>query len=79
VNRHLEAVARSKAAAISTFQRLVSSVEDADVKSAVTLTLAQAVFTPEETGLVDGSGDHVTLVERAVLPTVARSTGGSTP
>ncbi|MGC1166110.1 MAG: hypothetical protein WA862_08375 [Solirubrobacterales bacterium] len=79
VNRHLEAIARSKAAAISTFQRLVSSVEDADVKSAVTLTLAQAVFTPEETGLVDGSGDHVTLVERAVLPTVARTTGGTTP
>jgi hypothetical protein len=79
VNRHLEAVARSKAAAISTFQRLVSSVEEEEVKSAVTLTLAQAIFTTEETGLVDGSGDHVTLVERAVMPAVARSTtsGGS--
>ena len=78
VNRHLEAVARSKAAAISTFQRLVSSVEDEEVKSAVTLTLAQAIFTAEETGLVDGSGDHVTLVERAVLPAVSRSGGGGT-
>jgi hypothetical protein len=77
VNRHLEAVARSKAAAISTFQRLVSSVEDEEVKSAVTLTLAQAVFTTEETGLVDGSGDHVTLVERAVIPAIARTTGGA--
>lgn len=76
VNRHLEAVARSKAAAISTFQRLVTSAEDEEVKSAVTLTLAQAIFTTEETGLVDGSGDHVTLVERAIVPAVSRSTGG---
>jgi hypothetical protein len=68
VNRHLATIARSKASAISTFQRLTASVEDDQIRSAVTLTLAQAVFTVEETGLVDGSGDHVTLVERAVLP-----------
>lgn len=68
VNRHLAAVARSKEASISTFQRMVASVEDAELRSAVTLTLVQSIFAVEETGLVDGSGDHVTLVERAVLP-----------
>jgi hypothetical protein len=36
----------------------------------VTLTLAQAIFTVEETGLTDASGDHVTLVERAVIPSL---------
>lgn len=68
VNRHLEAVCRSKESSISTFQRLASSVSDEDIRSAVTLTLAQAIFAVDETGLIDGAGDHVTLVERAVLP-----------
>ena len=68
VNRHLQAVASSKAAALSTFRRLVSSVEEGEVRSAVALALAQAVFATEETGLVDSAGDHVTLVERAVVP-----------
>jgi hypothetical protein len=77
VNRHLEAVAKSKAAALSTFQRLVASVEGEDVRSAVTLTLAQAVFTTEETGLIDGSSDHVTLVERALIPRMSSGTPGS--
>ncbi len=73
VNRHLAAVARSKQSSISTFQRLAASVADEDIRSAVTLTLAQSIFTVEETGLVDGSGDHVTLVERAVLPNLPSS------
>jgi len=68
VNRHLQAVASSKEAALSTFRRIVSSVEEGEVRSAVALALAQAVFTTEETGLVDGASDHVTLVERAVAP-----------
>jgi hypothetical protein len=70
INRHLAAVNRSKASAISTFQRLATSVSDEAVRSAVTLTLAQAIFTVEETGLTDASGDHVTLVERAVIPSL---------
>jgi hypothetical protein len=73
VNRHLSTVARSKQSAISTFQRLSASVADDDVRSAVTLTLAQSIFTVEETGLVDGSGDHVTLVERAVIPNLPKA------
>ena len=70
INRHLAAVNRSKASAISTFQRLTASVSDEAVRSAVTLTLAQAIFTVEETGLTDASGDHVTLIERAVVPSL---------
>jgi hypothetical protein len=77
VNRHQESIADSKAAALRTFGRLVTSVEEAEVRSAVTLTVSQAVFTPEETGLVDGSGDQVTLVERAVVPRLTGSGGGS--
>ena len=73
VNRHLAAVAQSKRSSISTFQRLAASVADEEIRSAVTLTLAQSIFTVEETGLVDGSGDHVTLVERAVLPNLPNS------
>ena len=75
VNRHLEAVAMSRATAIATFQRLVASVEDAEIRSAVAIALAQAIFSTEETGLVDGSGDHVTLVERAILPNLPKSAG----
>lgn len=77
VNRHLAAVARSKQSSISTFQRLAASVADEDIRSAVTLTLAQSIFAVEDTGLVDGSGDHVTLVERAVLPNIPGSGSGS--
>ena len=77
VNRHLAAVARSKEASISTFQRMVASVEDAELRSAVALTLVQSIFAVEETGLIDGSGDHVTLVERAVLPNLPSGGSGS--
>lgn len=73
VNKHLSTVARSKQSAISTFQRLSASVADDDVRSAVTLTLAQSIFAVEETGLVDGSGDHVTLIERAVVPNLPKA------
>jgi hypothetical protein len=75
VHRHLQAVAKSKAAALSTFKRLIASIEEAEIRSSVALVLAQAVFATEDTGLVDSSGDHVTLVERALAPRV----GGTAP
>jgi hypothetical protein len=34
--------------------------------------LCARLFSYEETGLVDGSGDHVTLVERAVVPNLPK-------
>jgi hypothetical protein len=73
VNRHLATVARSKQSSISTFKRLVTSVAEEELRAAVTLTLAQSIFAVEETGLVDGSGDHVTLIERAVIPNLPKT------
>ena len=68
-NRHSEAVARSKAAALSTFSRFSSAVEEESIRSTLALTLAQAVFATEETGFIDSSGDRVTLIDHA-LPRV---------
>lgn len=71
-SRHLEAVARSKEAALSTFTRFSSQFESEDIRAAAALALAQAAFAIEETGLIDGSTDQVTVIERALatrLPT----------
>lgn len=51
-NRHLQAVAESKAAAMSTFTRLSSSIAEEEIRATVALALAQAVFATEDTGLV---------------------------
>lgn len=75
-HRHLEAVNRSKAAALATFNRIVSGPSESEVRTAVAAVLAQAVFTSEETGFIDGGADHVTLVERAIGPILQRLSGG---
>jgi hypothetical protein len=73
---HLEAVSRSKAAALLTFNRFSSAVEEESVRSAVALTLAQAVFATEETGFIDGTGDQITLVDHALrLPSAGAGAG----
>lgn len=77
VTSHLEAVSRSKAAALLTFNRFSGAVEEENVRSAVALTLAQAVFTTEETGFIDGSGDQITLVDHALRLPSANSGIGS--
>jgi len=74
-NRHLEAVARSKAAALSTFTRFSGAVEEESVRSTLALTLAQAVFATEETGFIDASNDRVTLVDHA-LPRIRENWDG---
>jgi hypothetical protein len=74
-NRHLEAVARSKAAALSTFTRFSAAIAEESVRSTVALVLAQAVFATEDTGHVEASVDRVTLMDHA-LP---RITGTSQP
>jgi hypothetical protein len=63
VHRHLEAVARNKAAALKTFGRIVSSGSDADTRAALTTVLAQAVFSSDQTGFIDPSTNQVTLIE----------------
>jgi hypothetical protein len=74
-NRHLEAVAESKAAALSTFTRFSSAIAEESVRSTVALVLAQAVFATEETGYVEAAADRVTLMDH-VLPRIS-GTGGT--
>ncbi len=77
VHRHLEAVSRSKAAALSTFSRIIASGAEPSTRDALATTLAQAVFTPGETGFIDASNDHITLIERVVGSVAQRASGGS--
>lgn len=72
VHRHLEAVARNKAAALATFSRMVAGQSEPDVRAAIALALAQSVFVSIETGFIDSAGEHVTLVDRLVTPAVQR-------
>lgn len=64
VHRHLEAVARNKAAALSTFNRIIAVASEQEIRNAMATVLAQAVFSSDETGFVDGGNDHITLIER---------------
>lgn len=73
VHRHLEAVARNKAAALATFNRIVVGQTEADVRAVVASALAQAVFTSDETGFIDTTSEQITLVERVVGPALQRS------
>jgi hypothetical protein len=66
VHRHLEAVARNKATALSTFNRMVVVASEPEIRNSLAIVLAQSVFSSEETGFVDAASDHVTLIERAV-------------
>jgi hypothetical protein len=72
VHRHLETVARGKAAALMTFNRLVAGPGEAEVRTAVAVALAQAVFDSSATGFIDSSQDGVTIVERLAAPVVQR-------
>lgn len=74
VHRHLEAVARNKAAALSTFSRIVATGTEASTRDALATTLAQSVFASGETGFVDSGNDHITLIERIVAPVAQRVT-----
>ncbi len=64
VHRHLEAVARNKSAALSTFNRIVSVSSEKEIRNSLAIVLAQSVFSSDETGFVDAAQDHVTLIER---------------
>lgn len=74
VHRHLEAVARNKAAALATFNRIVSAGTEPEVRSVLAAALAQAVFSSENTGFIDAASDHITLVERLAAPVTQRLT-----
>lgn len=70
--RHMEEVARNKAAALRTFNRLVVTSGDPEVRTAIATVLAQNVFASTDTGLLtDVSSDQVTFVER-IIPTLSQ-------
>jgi len=64
VHRHLEAVARNKAAALATFNRLVAVASEKEVRNSLAVVLAQSVFGSDETGFVGTAHDQITVVER---------------
>lgn len=76
VNRHLAAIARSKAAALETFARMVQTGTDPSTRDALATTLAQTVFTPGDTGLIDAGSEHITLIERVMATGSQRLSGG---
>jgi hypothetical protein len=71
-NRHMEAIARNKAAALTTFARIVEGASEPEVRSALATVLAQSVFASDDTGLGHSSGDQVTLIERVAAPMFQR-------
>lgn len=73
-HRHLEAVNRNKAAALATFNRIVTGPSEKEVRTAVAVVLAQAVFSSDDTGFVESANDGVTLLERAASPVIQRVT-----
>jgi hypothetical protein len=74
VHRNLEAIDRSKAAALRTYNRIVSGATP-EVRGTLVATLAEAVFRTSDTGFVGDPSDHVTLVERVVGSVSQRATG----
>jgi hypothetical protein len=77
VHRNLEAVDRSKAAALRTFSRIVAAANSPDVRTALVGSLADAVFRTPETGFIDQSADHITLVERLAGSAAGRMNGSA--
>ncbi len=74
VHRNLEAVGRSKAAVLSTFNRMIVGPQEAEVRTAIATILAQAVFEAGEIGFVDAGSDHVTMIERIAAPVAQNMT-----
>jgi hypothetical protein len=73
-HRHMEVVARNKANALTTFNRLVVGQDD-EVKAVVAAALAQAVFKVDEGVFTDASSEHVTILERVLSPSIDRLRG----
>lgn len=77
VHRNLEAVDRSKAAALRTYNRIVAGGSSPEIRTTLVASLADAVFRTADPGFVDQSSDHVTLVERVVGSATQRASGSS--
>lgn len=73
VHRHLDAVARNKAAALETFSRITASSSELEVRSAIATVLAQSVFESQQTGFIGTDSDGVTIIERVAAPITQRA------
>ena len=66
-HRHMEVIARNKASALSTFNRIVAGQEP-EIKAVVASALAQSVFNIDELVFGDSGAEHVTILERVMSP-----------
>jgi hypothetical protein len=73
-HRHGEVVARNKANALTTFNRLVAGQPD-EIQAVIAAALAQAVFKVDEGIFSDSSSEQVTIVERVLSPGIDRVRG----
>jgi hypothetical protein len=71
-HRHVEFVSRNKANALSTFNLIVTGVEDPVVRAQVASALADAVFKSDDGIFSDASSDSVTIIERVIGAAAAR-------
>lgn len=78
VHRHLDAVARNKAAALVTFSRIVSSGSSSETRDRLAEVLAHYVFISNDTGFLDSTGEQITLPERLANPVAQRINGART-
>jgi hypothetical protein len=63
-HRHMQFVAKNKANALSTFNRIVSGPQEQDVRANIAAALAQAVFNSDDGVFSDSTSDTVTIIER---------------
>lgn len=77
VHRNLEAVDRSKAAALRTYNRMIAGASAPEVRTTLVASLADAVFRTGDTGFLDQSSDNITLIERVVGSGAQRLTAGA--
>jgi len=73
-HRHMQFVARNKADALSTFNRMVAGHQEAEVRANVAAALAQAVFKSDDGVFSDASSDTVTIIDRLGSAVTARVT-----
>lgn len=73
-HRHGEVVARNKANALTTFNRMVAGQPE-EVQVVIAAALAQAVFKVDEGIFSDASSEQVTILERVVTPSIDRLRG----
>ena len=62
-HRHLQVLNKSKADALATSHRIIGSHPNTEVQAAIAAALAQFIFNPGSTGLLESGQDQITVVE----------------